>query len=242
MDMLSMTTDTLSMATGILGMFGGKKADTLGIAITIIISLLIALGFIYYIYKLVEKKNLSVEYIVLLAVLVAIGAVCRLIQPMFSQYAAGSISLFIIIMAGIVFGKETGFIVGVLTELVPIKGIGFWLVYTMIASGLIGFLAGVLSEKLNKDGSIGFIIRGIFAIVCALAYGVITSLSMVFFYGYPATYLLKALLVNPYLRIGILFILLILAYIPIRNALLRAKERYLGSTEEISQNEKNIVS
>jgi energy-coupling factor transport system substrate-specific component len=234
MDMLSISTGTLSMATGMLSMFGGKKADTLGIAVTIIISLLIALGFIYYIYTLVEKKNLSVEYIVLLAVLIAIGAVCRLIQPMLSQYATGSISLFIIIMVGIVFGKETGFIVGVLTELVPIKGLGFWLVYTMIASGIIGFLAGILSEKLNKSGGIGFIVRGIFAVVCAIAYGVITSLSMVFFYGYPATYLYKALIINPWLRVGILLILLVLAYIPIRNILLRAKERYLGSTKEIA--------
>ncbi|MDR2873730.1 MAG: ECF transporter S component [Methanobrevibacter sp.] len=178
---------------------------------------------------------MTVEYIVLLAVLIAIGAVCRLIQPMFSQYASGSIALFVTIMVSIVFGKETGFIVGALTELVPIKGIGFWLVYTMIASGLIGFIAGILSKKLNMKGVAGATVRGIFAIASALAYGVITSLSMVFFYGYPVTYLYKAIFINPWLRIAILLVLLLIAYTPIRNALIRAKKRYLCSTEEIPQ-------
>lgn len=220
----------------ILSLFGKVgKADTSGIAITIIITLIIVIGIIYYIYHIIEKKNLTVEYIVLLAVLIAIGAVCRLIQPMFSQYASGSIALFVTIMVSIVFGKETGFIVGALTELVPIKGIGFWLVYTMIASGLIGFIAGILSKKLNMKGVAGATVRGIFAIASALAYGVITSLSMVFFYGYPVTYLYKAIFINPWLRIAILLVLLLIAYTPIRNALIRAKKRYLCSTEEIPQ-------
>jgi energy-coupling factor transport system substrate-specific component len=236
MDMLSISTGTLSMATGIVSMFGDKKADTLGIIITIIITLLVVSGIGYYVYRIIEKKSLSVEYIVLLAVLIAIGAVCRLIQPMLSPYATGSICSFIIIMAGIVFGKETGFIVGVLTELVPVKGLGFWLIYTMIASGLIGFLAGVLSEKLNKS----VIVRAIFGVVCAFAYGFISSLSMVFFYGYGAAYLIKTLTVNPWLRVVILIILLVFAYSPVRNALLRAKKRYLGSTEEIV-NQKSII-
>ncbi|MDR3222561.1 MAG: hypothetical protein LBT66_02765, partial [Methanobrevibacter sp.] len=150
--------------------------DTLTLIITILVSLLIFAGIIYYMYSIFEKKIISVEYIVLLAVLIAIATIGRWVGGM-TPYGVG-FSAFIIIMAGITFGKETGFIVGVLTELMPIKGLGYWLIYTMIASGVIGLTAGILSEKLDKN----IFVRVIFGGLWAFGYGLITDVSMIFFY------------------------------------------------------------
>lgn len=150
--------------------------DTLTLIITVLVSLLIFAGIVYYLYCIVEKKVLSVEYIGLLAILIAIATIGRFVGGI-TPYGVG-FSAFIIIISGIVFGKETGFCVGVLTELMPLKGLGYWLIYTMIASGLIGLTAGILSEKLDEN----IFIRVIFGGLWAFGYGLITDVSMIFFY------------------------------------------------------------
>lgn len=115
---------------------------------TLILSILVILGIVAVVFKLFEDSKPRVEYIVLLAVLAAIGAIEEFRAAIPSVQAA----LFIIIMAGVVFGKETGFLTGVLTALVSdlFLGLGYWTVFQMIAWGLMGLTAGMLSSKMEN--------------------------------------------------------------------------------------------
>ncbi|MDR2624544.1 MAG: ECF transporter S component [Methanobrevibacter sp.] len=200
--------------------------DTLTLIITILVSLLVFAGVVYYLYSIFEKKVLSVEYIVLLATLIAIATVGRWVGGM-TPYSVG-FSAFIIIMSGIIFGKETGFVVGVLTELVPLKGLGYWLIYTMIASGLIGLSAGILSQKLDNN----IFVRVIFGGLWAFGYGLITDVSMIFFYHSSIGIFIRSLTIYDWPRAIVNMILLTIAYTPIKKIFLRAKEKYIGSVVE----------
>ena len=82
--------------------------------LTLIISLLVAVGFIGVIFRMFEKSKPSVEYIVMLAVLIAIAVVANFIGSILHI----DLVFFIVIMAGVVFGKESGFLVGALSIIV----------------------------------------------------------------------------------------------------------------------------
>lgn len=148
--------------------------------ITIILSLIIVIGFIGAMFRIFEKSKPSVEYTVLLAVLIAVSVVAMFI----GSVTRIQIAPFIVIMAGVVFGKENGFIVGALSVLVfgliSGFGIGTYTPYEMIGFGLMGFTAGIFSIKMD---SVPF--RAIFGFVWGFLYGWITNLSM--FYFVPLT-------------------------------------------------------
>ena len=92
--------------------------------LTIIGAILVLIGVIYNVFRLFEKSKPKVEYIVLLAILVAIAIVGRLVGMSIPSLQLAS---FVIIMVGIVYGGETGFLVGILTALVSdlFLGIGY---------------------------------------------------------------------------------------------------------------------
>ena len=84
--------------------------------ITMVIFLILLLaGIIYVVFKMYEAKKPPVESIVLIAVLTAIATVGRIILM---SIPAVNLASFIIIMVGVVFGKEEGFLVGALTAFV----------------------------------------------------------------------------------------------------------------------------
>ena len=140
--------------------------------LTIIGAILVLIGVIYNVFSLFEKSKPKVEYIVLLAILVAIAVVGRLVGMSIPGFQFAS---FVIIMVGIVYGGETGFLVGILTALVSdlFLGIGYWTFFQMIAWGLMGYTSGLFSEKLDN-----IYFRVIFGFVWAFIYGFITDFAM----------------------------------------------------------------
>ena len=124
--------------------------DTPIFSITMIIFLIILLaGIIYAVFKMYENKKPPVESIVLIAVLTAIATVGRIILM---SIPAVNMASFIIIMVGIVFGKEEGFLVGALTAFVSglFMGMGYWVLFQMLAWGLMGASAGILASRFDN--------------------------------------------------------------------------------------------
>lgn len=138
-----------------------------------ILVLLVIVGLILAFFRTFERSKPRVEHLVLIAILVAISIIGTLPT---AAIPGLQIASFIIIMTGIVFGKETGFITGVLTPLVYglFIGLGYWTVLEMVAWGLMGLTAGMLSVKLeeNKYLRVGF------GFAWGFFYGWITNITM----------------------------------------------------------------
>ncbi|MDG5789831.1 ECF transporter S component [Evansella sp. AB-P1] len=114
-----------------------------------------------------EKKVMEAREIVLLAVLAAIAAVSRI--P-FASIPSVQPTTFVIMMAGFVFGAESGFIIGIVSALASnmILGQGPWTPWQMIAWGIVGFSAGLLRKRSFMGKTWG---KVLFAIVSAFVFG-----------------------------------------------------------------------
>lgn len=93
-----------------------------------------------------ESRKPQARELVTIAVLVAIAVAGRaafFMVPQFKPVVA------IVIIAGVCFGGESGFMVGALTGFVSnfLFGQGPWTPWQMFAFGIIGFLAGILFKK-----------------------------------------------------------------------------------------------
>ncbi|MCL2855860.1 MAG: ATP-binding cassette domain-containing protein [Defluviitaleaceae bacterium] len=93
-----------------------------------------------------ESRKPLVREIVVIAVLVAIAVTGRsafFMLPQFKPVVA------MVIIAGVAFGGEAGFLVGAMTGFVSnmFFGQGPWTPWQMFAFGIIGFLAGILFRK-----------------------------------------------------------------------------------------------
>lgn len=90
-----------------------------------------------------EKRKMKARELVLLAVLGALAAVSRI--P-FASLPSVQPTTFVIIVSALVFGAESGFVIGCLAALVSnlFLGQGPWTPWQMIAWGLIGGGAGLL--------------------------------------------------------------------------------------------------
>lgn len=93
-----------------------------------------------------EGRKPKARELVIIAVLVAVGVAGRSVFFMLPQFKP---VLALTIIAGVAFGGETGFLVGALTMLISnmIFGQGPWTPWQMFATGIIGFLAGILFKK-----------------------------------------------------------------------------------------------
>jgi energy-coupling factor transport system substrate-specific component len=92
-----------------------------------------------------ERKSLQAREIVLVACLAAIAAIGRV--P-FAFLPGVQPTSFVVIVAAIVFGGETGFMVGALAALVSnlFLGQGPWTPWQMFSWGMIGLTAGWLQQ------------------------------------------------------------------------------------------------
>ena len=110
------------------------------------ISLLIILQTMLPFALVFEGRKPQARELVIIAVLCAIGVAGRgafFMLPQFKPVIA------IVIISGVAFGGETGFLVGAMTGLVSnmFFGQGPWTPWQMFAFGIIGFLGGVLFHK-----------------------------------------------------------------------------------------------
>ena len=133
------------------------------------ISLLVLLECMLPFFLVFEGRKPQARELVILSVLCALGVAGRsafFMLPNFKPVMA------LVIISGVAFGGETGFLVGAVTMLASnvLFGQGPWTPWQMFTMGLIGFLAGVLFQK-------GFLRR------TRLSLAVFGAFSAVFIYG-----------------------------------------------------------
>lgn len=92
-----------------------------------------------------EGKKINTKEIALVAILVTVASVSRI--P-FSVIPSLQPVTFIVIVSGIVFGKDLGFITGAASALISnfFLGHGPWTLWQMVSWGLAGYLSGVLGR------------------------------------------------------------------------------------------------
>lgn len=129
-----------------------------------------------------EKRKPKTREIVTLAVMTALAVVGRLaffMTPQVKPCAA------IIIITGVMLGRQSGFLCGALTAFVSgfFFGQGPWTPWQMIAFGIIGFLSGVLFSKKNIKYAYNKWIISIYGFLATFViYGFILDIATVFMY------------------------------------------------------------
>ena len=121
-----------------------KKMTYIGLSILIMILTIAAF------YLRFEKKKVRSRRLVIIAVMTALSVLGRFIfgaLPAFKPITA------IVIVTAIWMGPECGFMVGSLTAVISnfYFGQGPWTPFQMVAWGLIGVLAGILSKSLKSN-------------------------------------------------------------------------------------------
>ena len=136
------------------------------------ISLLVLIEAMIPFFVSFEDRKPKVRDIVTLAVMCALAVTGRtafFMLPNFTPVMA------IVIIAGVAFGCEGGFITGAMTMFVSnfIMGQGPWTPWQMFAMGLVGFLAGLFfagsSVRTRNMTKLGLCIFG--ALICIVVYG-----------------------------------------------------------------------
>ena len=133
------------------------------------IALLILLETMLPFFLVFEGRKPQARELVIIAVLCAIGVVGR---AAFFMVPAFKPVLALVIIAGVAFGGETGFLVGAMTMVASnvLFGQGPWTPFQMFAAGIIGFLAGILFRKgLLRRSRVSLCIFG--AIATVVIYG-----------------------------------------------------------------------
>lgn len=110
------------------------------ISLLIILETMIPFAFAF------ENRKPKARELVIISALCAIGVAGRTVffmLPQFKPVAA------IVIISGVAFGGETGFLVGAITAFVSnfFFGQGPWTPWQMFSFGIIGFLAGIMFQK-----------------------------------------------------------------------------------------------
>lgn len=144
------------------------------------ISLLIILEIMIPFAMIFEGRKPQARELVVIAVLCAIATAGRaafFMLPQFKPVAA------IVIISGIAFGGESGFLTGAMTMLLSniMYGQGPWTPWQMFAMGIIGYLAGVLFRKgfLRRD-SVSMAIFGGIAVFIVYG-GIMNPASVIMF-------------------------------------------------------------
>lgn len=155
----------------------------------LMISLLLLLLAMLPFFMIFEDRKPQARELIVIAVLVAIGVASRgafFMLPQFKPVAA------IVIISGVAFGGEAGFLVGCMTALVSniFFSQGPWTPWQMFAFGMIGFVAGVFYRlgwlKANRWSLCTFGFFSIFFI-----YGLIMNPASLLMYS--STFDIKAL-------------------------------------------------
>jgi len=150
------------------------------------VSLLIILQTMLPFALVFENRKPQARELVIIAVLCAIAVAGRAAFFMLPQFKP---VIALVIIAGIAFGGEAGFLVGAMTGFVSnaFFGQGPWTPYQMFAFGVIGLLAGVLFRKgLLQRTPLSLAIFG--AIVTFVIYGGIMNPSYVMIYQSAPTW------------------------------------------------------
>ena len=132
-----------------------KRHLVISLGVTLLALLLFWSGF--------ERREMGSRRSVLLAVMVALCVIGRMI-PIFKPVTA------IVVIAAIYLGGEAGFACGALAALISnfMSGQGPWTPFQMLAWGLIGFFAGLLSKPLQRSRAALLLYGGVSGVVFSL--------------------------------------------------------------------------
>lgn len=129
-----------------------------------------------------ERKKPGTKDVVLLSVMISLGVVGRLVffmVPQFKPCAA------IVIITGIMLGKQAGFLSGVMTAFISdmFFGMGPWTLWQMIGFGLIGLISAIIfnQERIEKMGGFAKLILCTYGfLITFLLYGLLMDTATVF--------------------------------------------------------------
>ncbi|RID84285.1 ECF transporter S component [Mesobacillus zeae] len=126
-----------------------------------------------------ENRKMEVGELVLIAVIAAIASVGRI--P-FASIPGAQPTTFVIIVTGLVFGAEAGFMVGGVAALASnmVLGQGPWTPWQMAAWGLIGLVSGLLRNRSFMQNKWG---RAVYGIIWGFLFGFIMNLWGLFSLG-----------------------------------------------------------
>ena len=146
-----------------------------------IVSMILIILSIWQFFSLFEKRKPKTREIVPIAIMSAIAAIGRFafaMVPQFKPVAA------IVIITGISFGSEVGFLTGAISALVSnfFFGQGPWTPWQMFSFGIIGYIAGFLYKNKIIGSKLSICIFGGF---CGYLYGLIVNLWTIFAYVNP---------------------------------------------------------
>ena len=147
-------------------LFEGTRYVWVTLAVSVLALILFISGF--------EKKKTGSRRIVVTCVMAALAIVGRLI-PLFKPIAA------LTAICGMYLGGEAGFLCGALSALVSnfYFGHGPWTPFQMLAWGLIGVFAGLLSEPLKRSRAA----LCVFAVVSGLFFSLVMDVWTVMWGG-----------------------------------------------------------
>lgn len=131
----------------------------------LLVSFLVALFTVLFFLTGFEKKRVGARRVVILSVMVALCVVGRFI-PFFKPVTA------ITMLSAIYLGSEAGFATGAFAALLSnfYFGQGPWTPFQMLAWGLIGLIAGLLSKPLQKSR--------VLLLICGAVSGILFSMVM----------------------------------------------------------------
>lgn len=149
----------------------------------LVCSLLVVLFAMIPFFMVFEGRKPQAREIMVISVLAAIGVAGRaafFMVPSFKPVAA------VVILTGVSFGGEAGFLVGSVIILASnmFMGQGPWTPWQMFAYGMIGFLAGILYRKgILKARRADLCIYGFFSVLLIFG-GIMNPVSCLMSYGY----------------------------------------------------------
>lgn len=192
-----------------------------------LISMVIILMAIGLFFSLFENRKPRTREIVPIAVMSAIAVIGRFAFAMLPQFKPVAA---IVIITGISFGAEAGFLTGAISALVSnfFFGQGPWTPWQMFAFGIIGFIAGILYKYKIIKSKLSICI---FGSLSGYLYGLIVNLWTVLSYGEAIT---KETIISTYI-LGIPFdtihavstvIFLFILAMPMKEKLERLKIKY----------------
>ena len=122
-------------------------------------------------FLLIEKKKLPLSTFLPVVVMVAIGSIGRIIFGFIPNVQPVTV---IVVIMGLCYSPESGFLTGALSALVSnmVMGQGPWTLWQMFAWGLIGLLAGLFG-KLKPCRTLYFAVP--FTAISAFLFSIITD-------------------------------------------------------------------
>ncbi len=173
-----------------------------------------------------EKRVNNTRKLIIIAVMTALSVVGRFLfalVPGFKPVTA------IVVLTAVFFGGEAGFLTGALSAVLSnfMFGQGPWTPFQMLAWGMIGLLAGLLSKRLRKSR----ILLAVYGIFAGVAFSMIMDIWTVVWYDnsfQPALYIAALISSLPYtLMYAVSNVVFLLAMIgPIGKKLERIRTKY----------------